>query len=107
MAVPQLPSHLSDHSLSETELAKLWHDIVVELLDEKYANRTHGNRRTYDAGCHKPLCSKGLREHARRRNNTSPNEKYKYVDAIIEYYWPIAVDRIESVRATMLDQLIS
>jgi len=105
MSVPALPEELADHWMSDDELADLWHRLCVELLDLKYANRTHHNRRTYDAGCKGPLCGKATREHARRRTKTNANEKYEFVDKILDYWYPIAVKRIQDAQAIILEQL--
>lgn len=105
MSVPDVPFDLRDHGLGNDELAELWQKLVVELLDTRFSGRTHCNRRTYDAGCRGPLCGKAVREHGRRRNQTTPNEKYRYIDAILEYWRPIAVARIEAAQAAVLRQL--
>lgn len=103
--IPKLPSRLHDNGMTDAELSDLWHKLIVELLDTEYAGRTHGSRRTYDAGCKGPLCSKGVREHARRRNSTGPNVRYKFVDPILEFWTPIATERIASAQRKILSEL--
>lgn len=102
---PKLPEELKGHSFTQEELRILWQKLVHELLDADYNGRTHHNRRTYDAGCKGPLCGKAMREHGRRRTSTAPNEKYKYLDPILDYWRPVAEDRIAAARAKMLQQL--
>lgn len=105
MALPKLPKELAGHSMTLDELAELWQKIIVELMDTEYMGRTHGNRRTYDAGCKGPICGKAVREHGRRRTQTAPNERYKYLDPIIAFYWTVAVERIDVAREAMLEKL--
>lgn len=105
MSAPNLPLALCGSDLTTAELAELWQKIVVELMNSDYVGRTHGNRRTYDAGCKGPICGKAVREHGRRRTQTAPNERYKYLDPIIDFYWKIAVERIEAAREAMLAEL--
>lgn len=105
MSVPTLPEDLIDHGMTDDELADLWHKLVVELLNSQYSGRTHHNRRTYDAGCRGPLCCKSVREYGRRRSQTSPNEKYKYIDPILDHWKPVAVERIEVAQRAVLEQL--
>lgn len=102
---PDLPDHLIDHGMTEEELGELWYDLVVELSEEKYTNRTH-NSRTYDAGCRGPLCRKSTRENARRRNQSKTVlEKYLFVDPILDYWSPIARERIARIRAKLVQEL--
>ncbi len=103
--MPRLPVDLADGEIYGEELADLWKALIIELMDEDYIGRRHENRRTYDAGCHGPMCRKAIREHGRRRASTQPSEKYATLDAILEYWYPLAKDRIASVRAQMLSQL--
>lgn len=105
MSWPELPEQFIDHGMSEQELGELWHLLIVELLDEEYMNRSHHNRRTYDAGCKGPLCRKATREASRRRNKTAVHEKYLYVDPILDYWWPLASERIARVRAKLVEEL--
>lgn len=43
--------------------------VLSEMLDPRYARRTHAHRKTYDAGCRGPLCSLAMAQYdeARRR----------------------------------------
>lgn len=107
MAIPELPKSLHDHSMSAGDLSSLWQSVIVELMDPEYTGRTHGNRRTYDAGCKGPACSKASREHGRRRTQTAPNERYKYLDPIIDFYTSIATIQIQEARESILSKLIS
>ena len=77
------------------ELEDLWYQIVKELTHREYRNRTHGSRRTAEAGCSGPMCKKAVREHSRRRVQGQPSEKYKYVDKLIEYFSAEATQQLE------------
>jgi len=103
--IPGLPDELIDCDMLDDELSELWNDLIHELLDESYIGRRHENRRTYDAGCHGPLCRKATREHGRRRASTKPSERYQTIDAILEFWYPIAAQRIIEVRASILREL--
>lgn len=105
MSWPEVPFDVTEHGLSDEELAELWHALIVELLNTELSGRTHHNRRTYDAGCRGPLCSKSTREYARRRNATAPNEKYRYIDPILDYWYPVAMQRIHNARESILREL--
>lgn len=102
--IPPVPLDCVD-KLTAPELEELWRELVVELMADRFAGRTHGNRRTYDAGCTGPMCRKDVREHGRRRNKTTPSERYKYLDLILEVWYPIAMDRVEKVRARLLEEI--
>lgn len=102
---PTLPDGLTADQANglEISLGHLWLSICEEVCDIEYVNRTHGSRRTYDAGCHGPKCSKGQREHGRRRTSTNPSEKYKYLDPVIDAWYALAADRYAVARASMLE----
>lgn len=103
--MPAIPVGIPEDALTDQELGELWHQICVELMNEKYAGRKHGNRRTYDAGCQGPLCKKASREHGRRRVSAAPSAKYQHLDLVIEAWGPIARDRVEMVRARLLEEI--
>ena len=105
MMFPELPDHLSDHGLDAEELADLWYRLCKELLDVEYVSRAHGNRRTYDAGCTGPMCRKGVREFARRRQDREPHEKFKFVDPILDHWYPIAQAKIREAQDAILPML--
>lgn len=106
MSWPALPDELDGHDMTDSELAELWHKLIVELLDTDYIGRTHHNRRTYDAGCKGPLCGKAVREHGRRRQQVqAPSQRYFWIDQIIAYWHPIAVKRISDAQAAVLQKL--
>lgn len=104
MGIPELPERFIDHGMTEQELGELWHALIVELLDNEYTNRTH-NKRTYDAGCRGPLCRKATREAGRRRHKTAIHEKYLFVDPILDFWLPLATERIERVRTRLIEEL--
>lgn len=104
---PGLPDGLTMEkaTLLGIDLLDTWHEICVEVCDTEYAGRTHGSRRTYDAGCHGPKCSKGSREYGRRRTSTNPSEKYKFLDELVDFWFTLASTRYAEVRASMLEQV--
>lgn len=105
MGWPEPPREEMLGMMDESEISQLWTDLIHELMDDTYAGRVHGNRRTYDAGCKGPLCTKAVRDHARRRQNTGISEKYRYIDPLLEFWAPIARARIrlaiESARLSI------
>lgn len=104
--IPDLPVDLGDHGMTDDDLAVLWNQMIMEMLDARYAGRTHGNRRTYDAGCGGPLCSKATREYGRRRAKSStPSEKYKFIDPILDFWRPIAESKIHEAQRAVLAKL--
>lgn len=105
MSVPPVPLDLFDHGMPDSELAELWHALVVELLDSDYIGRAHQNRRTYDAGCQGPLCRKAAREHSRRRISAEPKLKYVYLDGILDAWKPVAEARIRVAQQKILEAL--
>jgi hypothetical protein len=46
-------------------------DVVIELLDVRFVNRTHASRATYAIGCHGPLCRKAERDRGRPRQRAA------------------------------------
>lgn len=101
---PEPTEELIDHGMTPQELGDLWVGLVEEILDPEYSNRTH-NKRTYDAGCRGPLCRKAAREAGRRRQRSGVSETYMFVDRLIDYWEPIARERIEALRVKLLEQL--
>lgn len=102
---PQLPANLTPPANLEIDLDELWNGICTELVHNDYFNRTHGNRRTYDAGCHGPVCGKSARVHARRRTSTVPSERYRYIDPIIDWWYEVARSRLDAARTALLEQI--
>ncbi len=54
-------------------------DILEELNDPDYAQRSHGKRATYAQGCHGPLCRKTERDNTRARHVKRQQAKGKRV----------------------------
>lgn len=104
---PTLPDGFTElqANVLEVNLGLLWHDVVAEVCDSDYSGRTHGNRRTYDAGCHGPKCSKAAREHGRRRSSARPSEKYQFIDPVVDLWHLLATGRYQEVRAAMVEQV--
>lgn len=106
MTYPSLPAEFGENCLGEDVTQELWNKVILELLNADWTGRTHHNRRTYDAGCKGPLCAKAQREHSRRRSQTTtPSEKYRFMDAALDYFKPIAEQRIDEAREHMIMQL--
>ena len=87
------------------DLEKVWKGMCKELLDRNFFNRSHGGKRLYDAGCRGPLCSKDAREVMRNRNGFSSSNYYVYCDAIMAYWLPEAIKRINIAYQEMIDSL--
>lgn len=92
------------HNGSEL-LENLWHEILIELTDREYRNRTHGSRRTLESGCIGPLCKRSLREYSRRRTKGVPNGRYKYLDPIIAFFEAEAMRELEEAERAALQRL--
>jgi hypothetical protein len=54
-------------------------DILSEVLDLTYINRSHATRSTYAKGCRGPLCTKAERDRGRERHATRQAKKGKKV----------------------------
>jgi hypothetical protein len=102
---PQLDPALIPETDLEIDLEAVWQALCKEILDRKYANRTHGNRRTYDAGCHGPACSRASRDHVRRRSGNGASEYYLAYDAIVAYWYPVALTRVDELFRNLVDSL--
>ena len=102
---PQLAPDLYPDSELEIDLEAVWKALCTEILDRKYAGRTHGNRRTYDAGCHGPACSKASREYVRRRSGNSASPYYAAHDAVVTYWFPVALIRVDELYRNLVDSL--
>ena len=102
---PELAAQLIPDSELEIDLEALWKTLCKEILDRKYVSRTHGNRRTYDAGCRGPACAKASREHVRRRTGNRPSTYYAAHDAIVAYWYPVALARVDELYRNLVDSL--
>lgn len=104
--LPTLPVKLDEHDLENDELCLLWKSLIFEIMDADYQSRTHGNRRTYDAGCRGPMCGKSVREHGRRRSPDAKSAaRYVWIDQIIEFWRPIAEQMIMERFEKIADEL--
>jgi len=67
VSYPTLPPELgiTDPDIL-SELPQLWRDVCREILDEDFKTRSHLHRKTYEVGCHGPLCTKANRDFANR-----------------------------------------
>lgn len=70
-------------------------DVLDEIQDEEYINRTHGRRSTYAVGCHGPLCRKAERDRGRPRmrvlrgldpSDMEPDTKAREDDVLLDRY---------------------
>lgn len=87
--VPEVPEVVYDFFTSE-EVTLLWKEFVYEATSTEYGNRTHGNPRTYNAGCHGPRCSRAILElnaAARGGSNSRKSQaKFLMIDAFVLEY---------------------
>lgn len=104
MTVPDVPFSAMG-KMTDAELADLWRQLVSELLNEKFQGRTHGNRRTRDAGCKGPLCKKAQRDYGRRRYALQGSSKFTYSDLILVAWYPIAQRRLTQARQSLLERI--
>lgn len=102
---PELPAAL-DGKINADDLNQLWNALLVELADPIWFNRKHYNRRTYDAGCQGPMCTKAVREHARQRNQTNPSERYAKIDAVLEHWFLPASELVSEVKQKLLTGIV-
>lgn len=102
---PPLPESF-DGKLTHVELEELWGTLLKELANPLWFNRKHHNRRTYDAGCQGPMCTKAVREYARRRNRTNPSERYAKIDAVLEFWFPEANRIVLELKHKMLTDIV-
>lgn len=103
---PGVPDALRPPYNSGINLDALWFELCMELADVKLMGRTHGNRRTYDAGCSGPMCIKATREHSRRRTQSKASGKYYWIDPILDVWYPIALERLREAQAKLLGQML-
>lgn len=105
MSRPEVPDFLKYHPFTDEELSELWTEICREVLSQDYIRRTHGNSRTYDAGCRGPKCMKGNRERARRRRGSPVADRYVFLDALIDEWYPKAEAKINEAQHDLLSQI--
>lgn len=104
MTVPDVPFSAMG-KMTDAELADLWRQLCTELMNEKYQGRTHGNRRTRDAGCDGPLCKKAQRDYGRRRYTLQGSSKFMYSDLILVAWFPVAQRRLAQARQMILEKI--
>lgn len=109
---PILPEHKAegielppDCQNGDAELETLWVLILRELTDKNFKNRTHGSRRTSEAGCQGPVCRKAVREHGRRRAQREASGRYRYLDPIIDFFERDALNQLEMAELSALKRL--
>jgi hypothetical protein len=103
---PDFPDKLIPPTNAGINLDLLWFQLCMELADLNFMGRTHGNRRTYDAGCGGPMCMKATREYARRRSSAQPSGKYFWIDPILDIWYPVALGRLEEAQSKLLGQML-
>lgn len=83
-----------DESIAEElegRITVLIGQVLFELSDEMYRNRTHNSRKLYDEGCKGPLCLKAERDRSRKRYQkgnpgASRNRRKSQIDdAVLNY----------------------
>lgn len=105
MTYPDLPTGVDVDYFKPEELQKLWNDIILELLDDEYKGRTHGNAKTYYAGCKGPYCLYATRVRQRRGKQVKPFGRSVQLDALVTGWIPVAKERIEAAKANMIVSL--
>jgi hypothetical protein len=103
---PPIPTELRPPTAEGINLDRLWFELCMEMANVNLMGRTHGNRRTYDAGCGGPMCRRATREYARRRTSASAVGKYRWIDPILEFWFPIAEARLQAAQAKLLGQML-
>lgn len=96
----------ADESLAEdlsNRITVLFGEILFELTDERFFNRTHGSRKTYDDHCRGPLCRKSERDRSRRRyQNGNPdahqNRRRSALDDVVIDYVLETLDKRTETR---------
>lgn len=91
----------------ERDMEKLWSDICFELTDTQFTRRTHHNRKTYQVGCHGPLCLKANRDWAYRRASVGapPATEARKYDLLILFFGEQAKKRIAEQEAAMMERI--
>lgn len=102
---PPVAVELIPPSELEINLEEVWKALCKEILDREFITRTHGNRRTYDAGCHGPACSRASRERVRRRSGNTASVYYSCYDALVAYWYPVALARVDELYRNLVDSL--
>lgn len=111
---PGVPRAIFDLATEDADLTydmrcqEIWTEILVEILENDYINRSHHNVGTYDIGCRGPLCRKALREHPRRRSPTRQPlimREERIFDPVLDYFHVVAKNRLTIARNTILQEL--
>ena len=95
-------SNYATGDLTESQLTDLWTLVCTELADPEFTNWTHGNPRTYIAGCRGPVCRGGARQKNRKGN---PTGDFVWLEPLVEYFRKTAVDTINAELAKMLERI--
>jgi hypothetical protein len=94
-----------DESIAEElegRITVLIGQILFELSDETYRDRTHNRRKLYDEGCKGPLCLKAERDRSRKRYQkgnpgASRNRRKSQIDdAVLNYICEQYMQRINN-----------
>jgi hypothetical protein len=88
-------------------LDNLWFECAQEWNDPRFLTRTHGNHKTYQAGCKGPICAMGMREVSRQRTNAEPRKPFVWLDPIINEYLEIMKEQEEIALKQVRERMAS
>jgi hypothetical protein len=112
--LPTIPLDIFNLAQEDADLTytkrceELWHEVCQEVFDEVYAKRSHHNVGTYDKGCRGPLCRKALREHPRRRSQSTTLfqlREERIYDPVIEYFHVVIKHRVRAAQQELLKEI--
>lgn len=113
-AMPMIPFDIFSLALDDPDLTfhmrceELWGDVVTELLDPEYRNRSHHNVGTYDQGCRGHLCRKALREHPRRKAVHGVSlqiREERIYDPVLDYFHAVMKHRVRKYQQELLKEI--
>jgi len=107
---PELPPELgvTDPEVL-ADLPELWRAVCEELLDEKFKTRTHLNRKTYEVGCHGPLCTKANRDFVYRMSERDKITRHRArrFDTALLFFYVTAERRIDEEKSRLIERIVS
>lgn len=104
MSYPTLPFKLPEGP--PIDLEEVWLEVMEELTEYKYRNRTHHNPKTYNVGCRGPLCRKALRDYS-GRHGAKPWPQHRVLNPVLIFFMGEAKKLIAQDEAEKFSRLIS
>lgn len=113
---PSVPFEIYSLAVDDPDLTynlrceELWLDVVNEICNPTFVNRSHHNVGTYDQGCRGPLCKKAHREHPKRKSPISPRIRFheeRIYDPVLEYFHTVIKHRVKNYQQEIYKQLDS